>query len=344
MSTMKVFVTGGTGLLGANLIRELLSRNYDVRALVRRGSDLRGIRDLNVELYEGDLSEEQSLYEGCKGFDYVIHSAAQTPGSITDFSEYIVANIRGTQHMVRAVERAQVTRMIYVSSCCVFGGGSKESPGTELSEFTGFRFHSGYMNSKYLAQQWVLSEVEKKQIPILIVNPTIMIGPYDSHPSSGEIILRVIRQPLQFCPVGGKNFIDVRDAASAACNALTMGAIGECYLLASQNLTFNELYEKISRIYGRQVTKVSVPGCLLNTLGLTGNFIRFLTHKDIPLNYTNTRQLSCESYFSGDKAARFLGLPQRSIDQAIEDAILWFADHNYLPAHTSQKTYTASAA
>ena len=341
---MKTFVTGGTGLLGANLIRELLRRGHQVRALARKGSNLRGIRGLDIELYEGDLSDKQNLYEGCKGFDYVIHAAAQTPGNFTNFTDYIGPNIIGTQNMLGAAERANIERIVYVSSCCVFGGGSKDCPGTELSEFTGFSLDSGYINSKYLAQQWVLSEIEKKRLPVVIVNPTIMIGPYDSRPNSGEIILRLICNQLQFCPSGGKNFIDVRDAARATCNALTMGIPGECYLLASQNLTFAELFEKVYRIYGKADRKISVPGFIMNTLGLTGSFISYLTHQDLKMNYSNLRQLTMKSYFSGAKAVRVLGLPQRSVDMAIHDAIEWFADNNYIKMNASAESLLNAAA
>ena len=341
---MKTFITGGTGLLGANIIRELLCRGHHVRALVRQGSDLRGIKGLNVELYVGDLSDEQNLYEGCKGFDYVIHAAAQTPGCFTNFSDFIDTNIKGTQNMVRAMERATINRMVYVSSCCAFGGGTKECPGTELSEFTGFRFNSGYINSKYLAQQWVLSEIEKKGLPIVIVNPTIMIGPYDSHPSSGEIILKLIRQHIHYCPSGVKNFIDVRDAALGTCNALTRGIIGECYLLASQNLAFAEFYDKVNSIYGKTGSVISIPGFMLNTLGLTGNFISFLTQKNVTLKYSNSRQLTCESYFSGAKAARFLDLPQFPLDIAIRDALAWFTNNNYIKLNALQESLINAAA
>jgi len=334
---MKTFITGGTGLLGANVIRELLSRGHEVRALVRKGSDLSVIRGLDIELFEGDLSDEQSLYEGCKGFDYVIHAAALTPGFSTDFSELAKVNIRGTQNMVRAAERAKITRMVYVSSCCVFGGGSKEIPGTELSEFTGFRFNSGYINSKYLAHQWVLSEIEKKRLPIVLVNPTLMIGPYSSHPGSGEIILRALREQLQLCPSGGKNFIDVRDAAIGTCNALTMGIVGESYLLASENLTFSEIYEKVNRISGKPGFKIVVPRLILNTMGLAGNFIRMMSNKKVRLNFSNSRQLSCQCYFSASKAVRFLRLPQHPVDQAIHDAIEWFVLNNYIQLNAVQE-------
>jgi dihydroflavonol-4-reductase len=341
---MKTFVTGGTGLLGANLIRELLHRGHQVRALARKRSNLKGIKGLDIELYEGDLSDKQNLYEACKGFDYVIHAAAQTPGSFTNFTDYIRTNLTGTQNMLEAAERASIKRIVYVSSCCVFGGGSKKCPGTELSEFTSFSLDSSYINSKYITQQWVLSEIERKRLPVVIVNPTIMIGPYDSHPNSGEIILRIIRDQIQFCPSGGKNFIDVRDAALATCNALIRGIPGECYLLASQNLTFAELFEKVTRIYGKTDHKITVPGFVLNTLGLTGSFINYLTHKDLKLNYSNLRQLTMESYFSGAKAVRVLGLPQRSVDMAIHDAIEWFANNNYIKMNTSAESSGRAAA
>jgi dihydroflavonol-4-reductase len=341
---MKTFVTGGTGLLGANFIRELLRRGHQVRALARKGSNLRGIRGLDIELYEGDLSDKQNLYEGCKGYDYVIHAAAQNSGNFTNFTNYIGPNINGTQNMLWAAERAKIERIVYVCSCCVFGGGSKDCPGTELSEFTDFNLNSGIINSKYLAQQWVLSEIERKRLPIVIVNPTNMIGPYDSFPGSGEIILKLIRQQIQFYSNGGKNFIDVRDAAMATCNALTMGIPGECYLLASQNLTFAEFFEKVNKIYGKADYKISVPGVIMNAIGLTSSFISYLSHQDLKLNYSNLRQLTMESYFSGAKAVRVLGLPQRSVDVAIHDAIEWFAENNYIKMNASTQSLLRVAA
>jgi dihydroflavonol-4-reductase len=225
---------------------------------------------------------------------------------------------------------AGVSRMVHVSSCCVFSGGSREHPSTELSEFTGFRFNSGYINSKYLAQHWVLSEVERKGFPVVIVNPTILIGPYDLRPTSGETVLRILRQQIQLCPTGVKNFIDVRDAASAICNALTAGTPGECYLLGSENLSFFELFGKVNRISGRPGVRISVPGTILRGAGLIGNAIRSLTGNEVPLNFCHSRQLALESCFCSEKAVRVLGLRQNPIDNAIRDAIGWFYDNGYL--------------
>jgi dihydroflavonol-4-reductase len=283
------------------------------------------------------LLNQESILEAVKGCEYVIHAGGKTPDYHSTFEDYAKVNVKGTQHVVRAVEEAGIKSMVFVSSCCVFGGGNLAEPGSELSEFTGFKFNSGYINSKYLAQQWVLSEVERKGLPIVIVNPTILLGPYGSRPSSGEIILRVIRQKYQLCPAAGKNFIDARDAAIATCNALTKGTPGECYLLASQNLTFKELYERINHVFGNVRPKVNIPRTLIKFAGLAGNAIKAITKLNIPLNFSNSRQLATDSYFSAEKAVRELGLPQRSVDEAIKDAISWFTANGYISQYLAEQ-------
>lgn len=337
---MKTLVTGANGLLGSNVVRELLSRGHKVRVLARKGSNLETLKGLDIEYFQGDLLDgEEKLSRACEGCDYVIHAGGKTAGQQTKFSDFADINIKGTKNIVYAAEAAGVKRMVHVSSCCVFTGGSMEEPGTELSEFTGFRYNSGYINSKYLAQQWVLNEVEKKSFPIVVVNPTIMIGPYDGRPSSGEIILRALKGQLQLCPVGGKNFVDVRDAAEATCNALTMGTPGECYLLASENLTFADFFGKVNRIYGRHGVRIMIPGGLLNGAGALGNAFQAITHHEIPLNLVNTRQLATPAYFSARKAERVLGLRHRPIDDAISSAIDWFVKNGFLqPQPVPQST------
>ena len=341
---MKTLVTGASGLLGANVVRELLNRNHEVRALARKGSDLRTIHGLEIELVYGDLEDPESLGNACKGIDNVIHAGGKAPGAQTKFSDYAGINIKGTQNIVRAAEEAGMSRFVHVSSCCVFSGGTIDNPGTELSEFTGFKFNSGYINSKYLAQQWLLSEVEKKGFPAVIVNPALLIGPYDMKPTSGLAILEVLKQPYQLCPMGGKNFIDVRDAAYAVCNALSMGIAGESYLLASENLSFAEFYRKVNRIYGRTGMRIMVPDALVKGVGLVGNAVQSITNHNLAWNYVNTSQLTYESYFSANKAVRALALPQRPVDVAINDAIEWFIANNYLAPRLEQGFYVPEAA
>jgi dihydroflavonol-4-reductase len=341
---MKTLVTGANGMLGSNLVRELLRRDHEVKVLVRPGSDLRSLAGLEIEFFYGDLLDERRMQEAVDGCDYVIHAAGKVAGELTRFSDYAGPNLKGTQNIVRAAEIAGVSRMVHVSSCCVFSGGSMKHPGTELSEFTGFRFNSGYVYSKYLAQQWILSEVEKTRFPVVIVNPTMLIGPYDVRPTTGEVILRVLKQLVQPCPSGGKNYIDVRDAAIGTCNALTMGIPGECYLLGSENLTYAQFIDRVNQIYGRPGFRVMLPGMVLKGAGLIGNVIRMMTHRDTVVNLVNCRQISYDAYFSASKAVRTLGLPQRPVDEAIRDAIDWFIANGYLKPYLNQETFVPQAA
>jgi dihydroflavonol-4-reductase len=321
---MKILVTGANGLLGANVVRELESRGKEVRVLVRPTAGLNALLGTDAEVVYGDILDRQSLDRAMKGCDSVVHSAANTSQWPVNYSFYEPVNVRGTQNVIEICRENAISRVVYVSTANTFGPGTKEHPGTELSEFSGFRYGSGYMISKYVAQQNVLMEVEKHKTPVVVVNPTFMIGPHDAKPSSGKIILMGMNKKIQFYPDGGKNFIHVRDAAAGVCNALERGHAGACYLLANENLTYGEFYEKLNNATGQQPIKIRIPSSVLLTAGWIGTLTEKTGRKAAPLNHVNAKLLTIGNYYSGKKAVQELGLPQTSIETAITDAIDWF--------------------
>ncbi len=324
---MRVLVTGANGLLGANVVRELVVRGYEVRILARKTSDLTGLQGVEFERFNGDILDASSVDVAVQGCDYVIHSAANTSQWPTTYSYYEPVNVNGTKHVIEAVKNHAVKRFVFVSSANAFGNGTKETPGTELSEFTGFKTGSGYMISKFVAQQFVLSEVERNNLPAIVVNPTFMLGPFDSKPSSGQIILMGMGKKIQVSPSGGKNFIHVRDAAVGTCNALTMGRTGECYLLAHDNLTYREFFNLLNKVTGESPTSLGLPGWLLRGAGAAGTLFEKLSGKPAALSLVNARLLCLENYYSGKKAVESLELPQTPIEDAIRDAIGWFREN-----------------
>jgi len=317
-----VLVTGANGLLGANIVRELIRREYRVRILSRENSDLSAIEGVPFERVNGELLDPDSIDLAVQGCDFVIHSAANTSQWPTGYEQYEPVNVTGTRHVISAVKRHGIRRLVFVSSANAFGNGTREQPGTELNEFTGFRIGSGYMISKFVAQQIVLEEVEKHQLPAIIVNPTFMIGPFDSKPSSGKII-QMGAGKVQVSPPGGKNFIHVRDAAVATCNALTMGRTGECYLLANQNLTYREFYAQLNEVTGKHPVSIRIPGWILRFAGFAGTLYERISRKPAPLNQVNARLLCLGNYYSGAKAIEALDLPQTPVKEAIKEAIPW---------------------
>jgi dihydroflavonol-4-reductase len=321
---MKVLVTGATGLLGANLVRELETRGMAVRVLVRRNSDLRVLDGTLAERVVGDILDAASLHRAVDGCQAVIHSAACTTQWPTAFRYYEEINVTGTQRVMEACRKKEVSRIVYVSSANAFGPGSLEQPGTELSEFSLFRSGSGYIVSKYLAQQKVLWEVERTRLPAVVVNPTFMIGPYDSRPGCGQIVLMGARARRHWIPPGGKNFVPVRDVAIGICQALEKGRIGECYLLAGENHTYEEFFQIIDHVLHRNPAKIRIPAAALTTAGLVGTIIERLTGTTPRLNYVNANLLSKGYYYSPRKAMTELQMPRTSLELAVREALEWF--------------------
>jgi dihydroflavonol-4-reductase len=323
---MKVFVTGANGLLGSNVVRQLLTEGHEVTILARSGANMNGLKGTNTTVISGDLQNEDLMIRSTAGFDVLIHAAAKTSQWPTDLKHYEAINVKGTEAVINAVKRNGIPKLIHVSTANTFGYGTREHPGTEETPYRFQQLDSGYITSKYLAQQMIIEEVMANRLPAIIVNPTFMIGPYDAKPSSGRIIQMGLNKKIQVFPSGGKNFIHVRDAAVAVCNAIHLGKTGECYLLANENLTYREFYEKINRVVHQDPVQVQLPGFILNTGGKSGSFIEKVFKRPIQLNSVNARLLVIGNYYSGKKAVEMLKMPQTPIETAILEAIMWWQE------------------
>jgi len=317
----KILVTGANGLLATNVIVTLLRKGYQVRGLLRNIIKYKGPEHENLELVTGDITDYHRMQEVLKGCDSVIHVAALTSHEINHYSPYKKVNIDATESLILLSTEKKIKKFVYVSSANTFGFGTLENPGTENTPIRPPFSSSFYALSKLEAQEKVLSHQNK--IPVCIVNPTFMIGPYDGKPSSGQIILMGFNKKVIFCPPGGKNFVNAVDAAEGVVNALEMGKNGQAYLLAGNNLSFHDFFQKLIRINKQRSFIITVPAFLLNTGGYFGNFLRFLGFKT-QLSITNTRMLCINNFYTSDKAKRELNTNFRDIEAGIREAIEWF--------------------
>ena len=320
---MKVFVTGATGLLGNNIVRELVSREIEVCGLVHQNTNSNCFSNLPVEIKYGDICDYNSLLTAAENFDIIIHCAALTKMNARNES-YEKVNIEGTKNILNAAEFLKIKRLVYVSTSNVLGPGSKENPGNELSPYAFSKFNSGYIRSKFDAQQLVTEFSKTSSFEIISVAPTFILGPYDFGPSSGQIILMGLRNKIVLCPRGGKNFVSAIDASIAVCNSITMGQNGEIYLLASENLTYKEFFSKIELITNKKLIKIPVPKFILLFLGIIGSCLEFILFKPLSLNYTNAKLLCLDNYFVSKKAIEEIELENKPIDETLRIAIDWF--------------------
>ncbi|MEM9671104.1 MAG: NAD-dependent epimerase/dehydratase family protein [Cyclobacteriaceae bacterium] len=327
---MTVFLTGTSGLLGSNVLIELLKRNYQVKALFRDEHDARQHQHMkDIEIFMGDITDAQAMMRGAQGCDAIIHAAADTGLWPARSPQYVATNVQGTINLIEAGKKAGVQRMIAVSTANALGFGTKEQPGDESTPPKFKQYGLGYMETKHLAQEIMLREA-RNGFPGLVVNPTFMIGPNDHKPSSGRMVLAVYQGKVPGYPVGGKNYVYVGDAATAIVNALDKGNIGECYILGHENLSYQEAFTKIANVIGVKPPQLPIPPVLTKAFGGLGTIYGNLTGGTPKVSYKMAR-VSCDGhYFSAAKAVRELSLPQTPIDTAIRECFDWFKENGYL--------------
>ncbi|MBV5314594.1 MAG: NAD-dependent epimerase/dehydratase family protein [Prolixibacteraceae bacterium] len=326
---MKVLVTGANGLLASNLVRELLYSGYEVRGMVRENSNLLALKHVDVELLKGEITNTADIRKAFAGCEAVVHAAANTSQWPTNYEAYKKTNVDVTQLLLDEAVRRGIEKFIFVSSANAFDSGTKANPGTEESPFS-MKGKSGYMLSKQVAQELVLGEFRRSGLPTVVVNPTFMLGKYDAKPSSGQIILMAQQKKMMIYPPGGKNFVHVADVARGIANAISLGIPGECYLLAGENLSYREFFEKLRLVHGHPQRLARIPRAAIRLAGNLGSLYENLSGKPAKLNSVNAQLLCTDNYYSSQKAVQNLNLAQTPVSQAIEDAMEWFSQYGYL--------------
>jgi dihydroflavonol-4-reductase len=317
----KVLVTGANGLLGTNLVINLLEQNYFVRALVREKKKFIHYLHPNLELVVGDVCEISSFESYADGCDYIIHSAATTAQNLLKVREYENVNVTGTVNIIEICKKHKVKRLVYIGTANTFGYGSPDDPGTETKPIKPPFTKSYYALSKYKAQKIIDKSVA--DIDIVTISPTFMLGDYDTKPSSGKIILMAAGKKVLFYPPGGKNFVHVRDVALAAIKSLTQGKSGEKYLLANQNMSYKQFFKIVASVTGNHPVMIRTPKLILYMAGLVGECIRFLGIKT-DLSLTNVKILTINNYYSNQKAKDKLKIRFSPMREAVSDAVNWF--------------------
>lgn len=328
---MEIIVTGPDGVLGSNLVRELLKRNYNVSVLLEPGKDPITLKGLNITRHHGSILDPVILDQIFKGKDVVFHCAASTSVFPARNKNVVSVNVEGTKNVIEASLKHGIKRLIHVGSASSFGSGNTaEKPGNEMKPYANTKVGLDYLDSKWEAQNLILEAVKQKNLPALIVAPTFMIGPYDSRPSSGAMILAIYNKKVPGSTAGGKNYVAVKDVAVAMANAITMGTIGECYILGNYNLSYKEAFETIAKVIDVKAPKRVLPSPVIIAYGSLNSILA----KTIRYTPSVTREvaiIACENhYYSSEKARKELQLPQTPLEVAVKECFEWFRSNGYL--------------
>jgi dihydroflavonol-4-reductase len=224
-------VTGATGFLGLNLVRQLTDAGWEVIALHRPGSELTYLRRFPVRLAEATLQAESLQRAVPDGLDALFHAAADISSWHRHRDRQTRANVDGTRHLVEAAIRQGVLKFVHTSTTGVYGlpGQPFDEAAPHLGRGSGFH----YQHTKALAEDEVRRGIDRG-LDAVILNPANIVGPYDVHSSWSRLIRLAVEGKLPAVPPGRCSFCHAAEVARAHVAAAERGRTGENYILAGR--------------------------------------------------------------------------------------------------------------
>lgn len=324
-------MTGGSGFVGAHVVRVLLAKGVQVKALARRTSSRKNLEGLPVEIVEGDLADPGSFTKDLSRCDGLFHVAADYRFAVPDPNELYRNNVEGTRHILEAALRSKVQTVVYTSSVAAVGHPSgTEAPGTE-TDFPKFETVVGhYKRSKCLAED-VAREYARKGLRVIIVNPSTPIGAYDIKPTpTGRLILDFLNGRLPAYMDTGLNFVNARDVAEGHWLAAGKGKSGERYILGNVNLTMREFLGVLSEVTGFPNPSVRIPYPLGYCLGAVDTFVSRVIGREPRVPLEAVKMARHLMFFDSSRAVRELGFRPTPVRDAVREAVDWFLTNHYV--------------
>ncbi len=327
---MKSLVTGATGFLGSAVMRCLLAAGHEVRVLARPNSDRRNLEKQSIEISEGDLRDPISLKRAMSGCDNLFHVAADYRLWVPDPDTMHAINIEGTKALMLASAEADVSRIVYTSSVATLGLNTNGLPANEETPSSLETKTGHYKRSKFLAEQTVKKLIDELKLPIVIVNPSTPIGPYDIRPTpTGRVVLDTLLGRMPAYVNTGLNIAHVDDIAYGHLLAYQHGKIGESYVLGGEDMTLLQILEAIDKINGKQIKRINLPVNLILPIAWIMERISMITNEEPRATMDSIRMAKKIMFFSSEKAKRELGYQYRPATEALKDAVKWFKENNY---------------
>lgn len=335
MRNKKVAVTGASGHIGANLVRELIRRGYEVVTLIRQSS--RALEGLDVTRVVGDVLDPQSLRRAFRGVDQVYHLAAYISIRSGENEKLELTNVEGTRNVLEACQCEGVSTLVHFSSIHALRLEPLDQAVTEDNPLLGERTgHGGdYDFSKARAERLVRQN-SSKTLDIRIIYPTAVLGPNDFNLSLfGQAILKMAQGRLPVSVPGGFNWVDVRDVAWGAVEAAEKGTDNDRYILSGHYLAMTEVAATIAGLTGVAAPRFICPTWLAVLFApVMGGLARLLGEAPV---YTrdSLAALHTNKLMSHARATRDLGYQPRPFQRSMEDALHFYSGQNlYIKKNT----------
>ena len=323
---MKAFVTGGSGHVGGNLVRELLSRGYEVDCLVR--SDTRALDNLDVNLVKGDMLNPKDITPLMTDSDVVFHSAAFV--AVEKIQEDLMhkINVEGSRSIATAAVESGVKKMVHFSSVHAFEQQPTSEPLVEARPLVTDPKALPYDRTKAEAQTVVLG-YRDQGLEVNVIHPTGIIGPYDFKPSRmGKVLRDITNRNMPFAINNGFNWVDVRDVAKSAVNCIDKGVDGQNYILPGHWASIPHLSTLIKQITGNRTHLVSVPFWMAYLALPFASISSRISGKRPSFSRGSLQALAIQCRtIPGTLANEHLDHQPRPLEETIDDTVSWLTQN-----------------
>ncbi len=327
---MKTLVTGANGFIGSAVVRLLLDQGHSLRVLVRPDADRRNFEGLDLEVIEGDLTDNDSLKRAVTDCNLLFHLAADYRLWIPDPDTMYKTNVDGTRNLIMAATDAGVEKIVYTSSVATLGINSDGTASDETTPVSIEDMTGHYKRSKFLAEQEVNKLVKTHSSPVTIVNPSTPVGSRDIKPTpTGKIVLDTIRNRMPAYVDTGLNIVHVDDVAKGHLLAMEKGEIGDRYILGGDNMTLASILEYICINQNMSPPTIKLPHNLVLPIAWFMERIADITNKEPRATVDSVKMSKKMMFFSSEKAKEKLGYQSRPGVEGLKDAIDWFNSEEY---------------
>ncbi|MDG2012939.1 MAG: NAD-dependent epimerase/dehydratase family protein [Pirellulaceae bacterium] len=326
---MRYSVTGATGLLGNNIVRNLLKNGHQVRVAVRNSSSLAPLQGLDVEIIKGKLGDVENTQRLMDGADGLIHAAGLIWFGKTQQKISHEVNVEASLELGRQCARLG-KRLVFISSTDALAAGEKTRPADETC-LEPAKCNAAYVVSKRRAEFELLQLASSAALDLVIVNPSLFFGPWDWKPSSGKMILALTEKFIPLAPSGGISVGDARNIAAGIVAAMLRGRCGHRYVLAGDNVSYLQLWRKIAGLVNRRgpITAMRTP--MKKILSLWGDINTRISKRETEINREAIRLGACWNFYDSSKAVKELGYEPGNYETALRDSWNWLVENGYTP-------------
>lgn len=314
------FVTGATGFLGRHVIEQLQKADWSITAMHRPNSNIERLSQPGIRRVTADLHDAESVWKAMPDrVDAVLHLAANTSMWPLVHRQQTRDNVEGTHNVLSAALSRNARRFVYVSSIAAYG--LRNDVINEDSEQRGARAPINYYRSKARAEEEV-RVIHAQGLPTVIINPSHIIGPYDTH--NWSRIFRLIGQEkLPGIPPGAGSFCYAPEVAKTIIAAAERRSAEGNYLLGGSEASFLDVINHAGAILGKKTPRNTVPAWLLKLIGRKNNLFSYLTRTEPELTYESALIVCSHARVASTRAQEELGYKAVPVSFMISETIKW---------------------